>query len=101
MLSQNYQADPIRFPIIIVIIITIILFLTNSTGSAFEELVSAALGTGGMAEDTLALRHKLSAGTRRRGRLASDESDAVDEEQERGGTSHGRLRGNRKQKCGE
>lgn len=72
---------------------TLLSVFINSTGSAFEELVSAALGTGGMAEDTLALQHKLSARTRRRGRLASDESDAVGEEQERGETSHGRLRG--------
>lgn len=85
---KQCEADPIICPlfmtVIIIIIIIILLFLTNSTGSAFEELVSAALGTGGMAEDTLALQHKLSARTRRRGRLASDESDAVGEEQERG-----------------
>lgn len=93
---KQCEADPIICPLfmtVIIIIIIILLFLTNSTGSAFEELVSAALGTGGMAEDTLALQHKLSARTRRRGRLASDQSDAVGEEQERGETSHGRLRG--------
>lgn len=74
-------------------IVMMISILTNSTGSAVEELVSAALGAGGMAEDALVLQHKLSARTRRRGRLASDQPGAEDEEQEGGGTSHGRLQG--------
>lgn len=30
--------------------------LTNSTGSAFKQLVAIALGAGGMAEDALALQ---------------------------------------------
>lgn len=71
----------------------VFLFLTNSTGSAFEQLMPAALRTGGMAEDALALQQKLSTRTLRRG-LASDKSDAVEKEQERGEASHGRGRGN-------
>lgn len=53
----------------------------------------AALRTGGMAEDALVLQQKLSTRTLRRG-LASDKSDAVEKEQERGEASHGRARGN-------
>lgn len=64
----------------LIITITIIVFLTNSTGSALEELVPAALGTGGVAEDALGLQRKLPARTRRRGRLASDPSHGVEEE---------------------
>lgn len=68
-------------------------FLTNSTGSAFEQLMPAALRTGGMAEDALVLQQKLSTRTLRRG-LASDKSGAVEKEQEGGEASHGRDRGN-------
>lgn len=65
------------------------ILLTDSTGSAFKQLVPVALGAGGMAEDTLALQHKLSAQTYRWG-FTSNKSDTVEEEdQKRGDGPHG------------
>lgn len=56
--------------------------LTNSTGSAFKQLVSVALGAGGMTQDALALQHKLAARTGRRG-FTSNKSDAEGEEDDK------------------
>lgn len=54
---------------------------TNSTGSAFEQLMPDALGAGGVTEDTLALQHELAARARRR-RFTPDEHDTVEDEKQ-------------------
>lgn len=57
------------------------MLLTDSTGSAFKQLMPVALGAGGVAENTLALQHELSARTGRRG-SARDQSDAAEKDQQ-------------------
>lgn len=64
------------------------MLLTNSTGSAFEQLVSDALGAGGMTQDTLVLQQKLAPRAKSR-RRASSKGDTVKAEQERGDGPHG------------
>lgn len=51
-----------------------------------------ALGAGGVTEDTLALQHKLSTRTGRRG-FTSNKSGAGEEDQKRGEGPHGCARG--------
>lgn len=69
------------------------ILLTNSTGSAFKQLVSVALGAGGMTQDTLVLQHKLATRTGRRG-FTSSKSNAEDQENDkRDGRPHGCARG--------
>lgn len=65
----------------------------NSTGSAFKQLVSVALGAGGMTQDTLVLQHKLATRTGRRG-FTSSKSNAEDQENDkRDEGPHGCARG--------
>lgn len=69
------------------------MLLTNSTGSAFKQLMSVALRAGGMTEDALVLQQKLSARTGRRG-FTSNTADTAEEDQKRGvHRPHGRVRG--------
>lgn len=66
--------------------------LTDSTGSAFKELVPAALRASGMTQDALVLQHKLSAWTFRR-QFASNKSNIADKDHKREEKPHDRARG--------